>query len=140
MAELYKFTFPFFYKETFLTNWDLHFNDTILKYFVLVLFLLKFIAMHISCTLHYFVPVQTCFTFQGGSAKTETGGNLLAWKGLGQGLLEGERPQGLCGLDGNKLAQLWDIAHHFYLPCLRCIMNSTIDRTFQSCFTKEHIS
>ena len=34
------------------------------------------------------------------------------------------------GLDGNKLAEVWNIARHFYLSSLKCAMNSRVDRTF----------
>ena len=99
---------------------------------------------HISCTLH-FLPVQTCFTFQAESSKTETEENVWlgkAWRKVGwRGRFSmGKDPQGHIGLVGNKLAQLFDIAHHFYLSCFRCVMNSTLDRPFLSSCTKKCIS
>ena len=33
-------------------------------------------------------------------------------------------------VDGNKLAYVWNIAHHVCLLCLRCLMNSILDRMF----------
>ena len=38
------------------------------------------------------------------------------------------------GLDGNKLEQVWDITHHFYLRYFKCVVNSALDRTFFSLF------
>ena len=37
------------------------------------------------------------------------------------------------GLNGNKLAEVWSIAHHFYLPSLKYVVNSTLDRMFLEC-------
>ena len=34
------------------------------------------------------------------------------------------------GPDGNKLAQVWKIAHHLHLSCFRHAINVTLDRTF----------
>ena len=33
-------------------------------------------------------------------------------------------------LDGNKLAQVWDTTHHFYLSFLRHVVDSTLNITF----------
>ena len=44
---------------------------------------------------------------------------------------------GVAGLDGNKLAHVWNTACHFYLSSLRRAVNSKLDRTFLGvCITK----
>ena len=34
------------------------------------------------------------------------------------------------GLGGNELTQVWNIAHHFYVPFLKRVVNSTCSRLF----------
>ena len=36
----------------------------------------------------------------------------------------------LSGLYGNKLAQVWDFTHHFFVSCFRLEVNTIIDRMF----------
>ena len=44
------------------------------------------------------------------------------------------------GLDRNKLAQVQNIAHHFYLCSFRCLMNSSLERIFLGVCYKNCIS
>ena len=44
------------------------------------------------------------------------------------------------GLDGNKLSQVWTIAHQFYLPFLRCAVNSTVNRISYDVHYNNHVT
>ena len=40
-------------------------------------------------------------------------------------------------VDGNKLAQVWNIEHHFRLSCFRRVVDPTVNRTFLGlCYNK----
>ena len=40
------------------------------------------------------------------------------------------KPCFYAGLDGNKLAQMWNITYQFWVSCFGRVVNSTLDRTF----------